>query len=510
MLRLIRFIFLLISAFGYAQVKPTDTAQYYLKAIKTHYKNGEYTLHKAYSDSLYNYAQKRGLLEMQIKAMVNQGVGLNMQGDYQNALAIYNKALTLSKTKPKDTHTQVLVMVNLANTYSNIGLYNESVLLMKEVLQKAQLTQQPDLMRMAALSGLSKNFSALGNEKEALEYAKQVRALAQKLGNRSAELTAINHISNSYYKLGHYDKAIAIAEEALAYKEMELPTKAKAWVLLSLGEAHLALKHYNQAKLYLSETLQIAKSHNILETQMLCYEKLAEIYKAQGNNAAFVEAERKYADVKIKVLSSQKEGASSVLKAEIVTKEHEQIKYKKSIAALTKKNRALIALVVFGVLALLFLIVYRQKRLIKKGRKTSPEFINSTPRNTLKAESYKNSALSATDRVLYKQRLEDIMVQEKPYLKDTFSQTDLAKILHISTHHLSEVLHYEFKQNFYALVNQYRVDYSKKLLEDVAHKDTKMLAIAYESGFKSKTTFYRVFKKLVGKTPLEYKTNIRV
>ncbi len=507
--RLIRLAFLLSIALGYCQeasvLKTADTAQYYLNAIKEHYRKGEYKLHKAYSDSLFDYAQNRALVDMQIKALVNQGVNLNMHGDYQNAIETYRNALKLSKTIPKDVHTKVLVMVNLANTYSNIELYDESTSLMQEVLQMADLTQNPDVMRMAALSGLSKNYSVIGNEIESLNYAKQVRSIAKILGDRTAELTAINHISNSYYKLGDYAKAIAIAEEALAYKEMALPTKAKAWVLLSLGEAHVKLEHYLVAEPYLKDALQIAQHHKLLDAEVLCYEKLIQVYKAKDDKQALIDAEQSYANAKINILSNQKESASNVLKAKIVTKEQEQKAYEQSISELTLKNKLII---VAGCIVIVFLIVFlyrykTSKPLFNKGDKQEAVSTLNVPLTT---ERYKNSTLSETDRKIYKQQLEQLMAQDKPYLKDTFNQTELAGLLKISTHHLSEVLHYEFKQNFYALINQYRVNYSKNLLLDAKHKNTKMLAIAYESGFKSKTTFYRAFKNLVGKTPLEYKT----
>lgn len=506
--KIVRVVVLLLVVFGYSQKAAVtvvnDTAQYYLNTARKHYMAGEYNLHKAYSDSLYVFSKSRGLVNMQIKAMVNRAVNLNIQGNYQNTIETYRKALALSKTLPNDIHTQVLVMVNLANTYSNVGLYEESITLMEQVLQKARLTEQPDVMRMAALNGLSKNYSAIGNEEAALQYAKQVRDLAQKLGNRSAELTAINHISNSYYKLGQFNKAIEIAQEALTFEEMKLPTKAKAWVLLSLGEAHEKLEHYTEAETYLNEALQIALDKNILEIKMLCYQKLMAVYQFQNKTEALTETERLYAETKIEVLNNQKEGANDALKAEIITKEKEQEKYEKSISALIKKNKTIITVGLFIVVVLLIILLYRRKGIGQETKANWQESVSVQP-EAQKTESYKNSALSATDRAMYKQQLEQVMAQDKPYLKDTFSQAELAETLKISTHYLSEVLHYEFQQNFYALVNQYRVDYSKALLVNPEYKDAKMLAIAYESGFKSKTTFYRVFKSLVGVTPLEYK-----
>ena len=37
------------------------------------------------------------------------------------------------------------------------------------------------------------------------------------------------------------------------------------------------------------------------------------------------------------------------------------------------------------------------------------------------------------------------------------------------------------------------------------YKTAKIIAIAFDSGFKSKTTFNRVFKNYTGQTPSEYR-----
>ena len=42
-------------------------------------------------------------------------------------------------------------------------------------------------------------------------------------------------------------------------------------------------------------------------------------------------------------------------------------------------------------------------------------------------------------------------------------------------------------------------------MQDPKYDNYKILAIGYEAGFKSKTSFNRVFKTHVGLTPSEYK-----
>jgi AraC-like DNA-binding protein len=49
------------------------------------------------------------------------------------------------------------------------------------------------------------------------------------------------------------------------------------------------------------------------------------------------------------------------------------------------------------------------------------------------------------------------------------------------------------------------VNYSKEILSNKDYKNYTIVAIGLESGFNSKSTFYKVFKKIVGCTPVNYR-----
>ena len=52
-------------------------------------------------------------------------------------------------------------------------------------------------------------------------------------------------------------------------------------------------------------------------------------------------------------------------------------------------------------------------------------------------------------------------------------------------------------------INEYRIAKAKQLL--IQDKDTKVLAIALDVGFKSKSTFNAAFLKVTGTRPSEYR-----
>ena len=53
------------------------------------------------------------------------------------------------------------------------------------------------------------------------------------------------------------------------------------------------------------------------------------------------------------------------------------------------------------------------------------------------------------------------------------------------------------------MINGYRVRYAQKLMK--THPDMSVTEIAEESGFSSRSAFYRNFKEMTGLSPTEWK-----
>ncbi len=73
----------------------------------------------------------------------------------------------------------------------------------------------------------------------------------------------------------------------------------------------------------------------------------------------------------------------------------------------------------------------------------------------------------------------------------------------VPTHVLSKTINQQFKKSFSELIQEARVDYSIELLKEKSEQ-LSMDGIALESGFNSRSSFYRVFKKLTAKSPAAY------
>ena len=103
-------------------------------------------------------------------------------------------------------------------------------------------------------------------------------------------------------------------------------------------------------------------------------------------------------------------------------------------------------------------------------------------------------------------RIEAHMATEKPYLKHLLNLEQLANQLEMHPRTLSVTIKHHFKTNFYEFVNSYRIEEAKRVLADPTQKQKNMIEISGDCGFNSKATYNTFFKKLVGCTPTQYRS----
>lgn len=123
-------------------------------------------------------------------------------------------------------------------------------------------------------------------------------------------------------------------------------------------------------------------------------------------------------------------------------------------------------------------------------------------------QKYLRSGLSETNVVKIKNKIVYHLRQEKPYLNPEYSINTLSEELSVPRHHITQVINSDLNKNFYSLINEFRVE---EVIERMSQKDYSnytLLAVAFDSGFNSKSAFNRIFKQATGKTPSQYKSSI--
>ncbi|WP_295117049.1 helix-turn-helix domain-containing protein [uncultured Chitinophaga sp.] len=104
------------------------------------------------------------------------------------------------------------------------------------------------------------------------------------------------------------------------------------------------------------------------------------------------------------------------------------------------------------------------------------------------------------------QKLEEKMQQEKLYRDADLTLEKLSANLGLSRNHISEVLNQFAGKSFYQYINEYRVREVIRSLDKCRSGSVipNLLLLAYDAGFKSKSSFNLYFKKITHHTPSEY------
>ncbi|WP_421944226.1 helix-turn-helix domain-containing protein [Pedobacter sp.] len=116
-------------------------------------------------------------------------------------------------------------------------------------------------------------------------------------------------------------------------------------------------------------------------------------------------------------------------------------------------------------------------------------------------EKYKNKELDEDTRDLIAEKLK-VIIENELFLKPNFSLDEAAKELKVTKHILSQYVNEILGKSFSNLINEYKIDKAKRLLE--TQKNYTIESLGYDSGFNSKSTFFTAFKKITGLTPSEY------
>jgi AraC-like DNA-binding protein len=127
-----------------------------------------------------------------------------------------------------------------------------------------------------------------------------------------------------------------------------------------------------------------------------------------------------------------------------------------------------------------------------------------------KHERYARSGLKDEMATEYLDRLIEVMEREKLYLNSNLTINDLSHSTGIPKHHITEVLNEKHGRNFFTFINEYRIKEVISRIGDAKFQHYTLLALAFDSGFNSKSTFNTFFKAFTGKTPSQYKESLIV
>ena len=86
------------------------------------------------------------------------------------------------------------------------------------------------------------------------------------------------------------------------------------------------------------------------------------------------------------------------------------------------------------------------------------------------------------------------------------SLSDVAERVYVSQWHLSKLINRYAQQSYFDLLNGFRIQRAQELLSDPM---MKVSDVAYAVGYADVAHFSRIFKKITGKTPMEFRDRLK-
>ncbi len=104
------------------------------------------------------------------------------------------------------------------------------------------------------------------------------------------------------------------------------------------------------------------------------------------------------------------------------------------------------------------------------------------------------------------EKLHQIMNEAHLYLRSELRLSDIVAQLPTSEAATRSLIHDEFGHgHFRSFLNRYRIKHAQELMRSPDHKASKLIAIAFDSGFASLASFQRAFKRETGQTASEWR-----
>lgn len=170
------------------------------------------------------------------------------------------------------------------------------------------------------------------------------------------------------------------------------------------------------------------------------------------------------------------------------------------------KNGVELVLILMSIILFVeFLYYLKNNQLFQKTDK-SINIISENKPKSLIDDNEKNPLTPLAEEMVedIKRKLLEQMKVEKVYKDPELKIAKLSRIIETKSHILSRVLNEQFNKSFRDFINEYRINEFIKLAKSEKYKNYTLLALSYEVGFNSKSTFNLAFKKVTGTSPRNF------
>lgn len=334
-------------------------------------------------------------------------------------------------------------------------------------------------------------------------------------------------------------------EQALTLKEYKKAEQAAdSLIILSKENGHYheytALKckykfYYETGRLdeavnMLDQARKIIYKNNLKDAKIELSEEYVKCYKKKNDKVNEIKYRDEYLKLRDSAISFQQMTALGKISMESDIK---QLEDDLSEMEYAEKRNTLIAInaTIFLIVTLIFLILmikknrklaetiktlYKKNEQIMEADTNDPAMLFNTDNcdeeddkkeeNKEESEKYKLSNLKEEDKDALVNKILEIMKETEIICSLDFDMKRLAKLTNSQYPYVSQVINERYDCNFNSFLNKYRIREACRRFSDIDNYGNYTVeAISESVGFRSRTSFTSVFKKITGLTPSSYR-----
>lgn len=437
--------------------------------------------------------------------------------NYALALQKANEVYELAKTTNNDENVGVSLR-NIATVYKSMSKFDEAADFQTRSLNILRAVSNPSFYLTDAYLCLAECHSNLKQNEMVVSYAdsmmlaiQQAQQINPDRNYNQEHLIALCLYTSAWSNLGEPDKALNYlkqAEALIAEKGLE---HNQYLIDLAAFDYYNQIDDYDKALEYNQRNIDFLVDNKMTLDLGLQLEQRGELFSKTGN---YKEAVHFYARAlavndsidkaryarQINELRTMYELDKLELEAE---KNRLELKNSRNLAALFSALALVLA-------AFVLVVLFNQKKLKEKNRSL---FHQITEQKKLLEKSVPEIAVPATAGLVegasienneLMERLNALMRNKQAYTEAGITRKAVADMLNTNETYLFEAIKKCYTLTWSEYLNVLRLDHARDMLA-TPNCDLTIEAVAIDSGFGSRNTFYRLFRERFGLTPVEFR-----
>ena len=447
-----------------------------------------------FTNKLLNYSKRAGDDKQYRNALISMGTIMMQNQLPSDALKNFTEANRVNK-KMSDTAYFSIDYFNIGLVHLRLKQYDSCLHYMRETLGILQKFKNPNLLFMT-YGTTSDCYREMGKKKERKKYLLLAMDVAEQLE------------SYQFKAMGYCD----LVEGALDEEDYNGAVK------------------YGFAADSLLEREPFPVQQMKLDSMMyVAFSKLSKPAEALARYESFVK-------LKSQVISEKQSEILNRMIVEYGVKE-KNLKIEKQELEISSKKKQLLLLVILFVITILFtsrLIyqyiklrnfresLYRKEKYLDNQIAVQAKFKTGIDggldgfieKSLVELPDTSHEELTNVDPGLFDAlyiRILSVLETQKLYLDPEMSIKNLVSQLGTNKTYLYQAISRNGSENFRTLINRYRVNEAKRIIEECVVRSTSFdtTSIFIAAGFKSAVSFYRAFKHYTGLSPKEYAGEVR-